>query len=171
MKTKIRKDRRRIRQIANKICARLNSEGYHVMRYDSKYSTYLTVDGGVLCSIRISNHVSKKKNLKYRYNILLDLEGEYVSRCDNFIKYYFGVENLNTFFNLVKCDRNRKINKYGERNYKILIFDTIRDKKNNSQQGFWKLAKTVKNIKNNKEINYYDGIYFSKSLIKAKRQN
>ena len=160
---KKKSDTRRVREIADSLCKRLNSLGYHILRYDAPYSTYLKIDAGVCHSIRISNHKSKKQHLSYRYNIMISgiLDGDYVAKDNKgCTKYYAREESVKKIISLIESNRFNYINRYGKFNYYSLVLNNLKDNKDN-KNGFWFKAKTVFSI-NSKAIEYKDEVYIKR---------
>lgn len=55
----------------------LRENNFHILKHKSRSSKsiYYKFDGGVAFSLRISDHPSPKKHLRYRYVLLTDREG------------------------------------------------------------------------------------------------
>lgn len=148
-------DTKKVRRIADYLSENLNNLGYHILRYDAPYSTYLKIDGGLCHSIRISNHKSKKTNLYYRYNIMITgvLDNDYVSRnSDGLIKYYAREESTSKIIMLIETNRRNRIKKYGRMNYYSYVLEHLENNENN-KYGFWAKAKTAY-LSNNNTIEY-----------------
>lgn len=132
----------KVDKLANVLCKELKRLGFivHMYKAYSTESVYIKLDYGVCNSIRISNHCGKKY-LKYRYNIGNDVVC-YEKRIDEFERYYYPSKDYLKLIEKIINDRDEKINKYGEYNYKKFMDRNKEDIPN--QKGFWSQAIEVK---------------------------
>jgi len=129
--------------LADNIIARLKLHGIVIHRYDaiSTNSVYLKLDHGVCNSIRISDHKGKK-HLSYRYNILTCCP-HVVKTYDenNYIRYYFPINEVDLLITKILFDRTIKLDKYGLIRYRSYMF--LNGYEGSKKRGFWQEAKIV----------------------------
>lgn len=160
-----------VREAADYICKKLNGQGFHILRYDPPYSSYIKIDGGLCNTIRVSAHGSSKEHLSYRYNVLVGLDENYSEVCDKgYTKHFITSDKkeLDSLINSINNKRTNSIKKYGELNYLSYVLNALKDNKDNTS-GFWSKAKTLRNT-NNKKYDYSEGIVLTKKLKNAKNQ-
>lgn len=162
-KAKIKQDRIAIRKLADSICKTMYNYGFHVLRYDDQFSTYLKLDGGLGHSIRISNHKASKDYLSYRYNIMIDcLDNDYVTKDSRgYVKYYARAESVFKIINMIAGVKQDNIKKYGELNYYTFVLKKVRENKMHTTM-FWSKAKTLRHIDRNKLV--YENCIWEKPL-------
>jgi len=125
--------------VVDKIINTLKQHGIIIQRYDSitSNSIYLKLDYGVLKSIRISDHPSKK-HLHYRYNLQRDL---ITSRYDKRTKrFFYPTADVDRMLQQILSDRNDKKQRFGA-NYDRYMMENIRD--NGHKQGFWSESQII----------------------------
>ena len=73
----------------------LKSHGIMVHKYESKSSSsvYLKLDGGLVGSVRFSDHKGKEQ-YSYMFNMLLDMVGTRTERQGAYVRHYYGPANL-----------------------------------------------------------------------------
>lgn len=122
-KLKLKEQRTYLEGIANTITEYVKSFGIHVLRYDAitTESIYLKFDYGMSGSLRISAH-NGKKDLRYTFNILKDLESPYIEKNiasnGSDISMYFYPDYLykNVAIDIVRY-KDYRMQKYGNRKY------------------------------------------------------
>ena len=125
-------------EVADILGRYLKSKGFVVQRYDSysSKSIYLKLDYGVCNSIRISDHRGKK-HLSYKYNI-----GSNIMKCrvenGRHTRFYYPMDQGNELIKKIIKHKNRKLEKYGQANYKRYMERSRRE--NAANQGFWQKA-------------------------------
>lgn len=131
---------KQIKDIADKLVSALGRKGFIIQRYDAfkTDSVYLKLDYGVCNSIRISDH-SGKRNLQYRYNVLIGGELNIIE--DVYIRYFYNEDTLKELYYQILLDKKIKVDKYGQRKYQSLMVKNQQDNKN--KKGFWKESKVV----------------------------
>lgn len=127
--------------ITKLICNILLNENFIIQRYLSKTtnSIYLKLDYGVCNSIRISDHPGKK-NLHYRYNVIIGGEDTIIDD-DGYTRFYYNENSIHDMIQQIRFDRCLKIDTYGNDNYGKFMrknyVEHINDK------GFWSDAEFV----------------------------
>lgn len=126
-------------QLAERIIKKLKLKGVNVLRYDSRSSRsiYLKFDYGMAFSLRISDHPSRKKHLKYRYNLLTSNDKVRIPRSDK--RYYYRPSQLSNLLYKILKERQKKQAKYGNKYHEFMAINKLNlgDCKN----GFWKSCK------------------------------
>lgn len=130
-----------IKRAAEYLVAKLKENGITVMRYDAytSSSVYLKLDDGVIGTLRISDHKSKK-GLRYKYNLI---KGSQLRKHDakGVTRYYFPFREIELLVEKILYDRRVLFNKYNESNY--IRFMEMNRERGKEQKGFWQQAKYV----------------------------
>ena len=128
-----------MRHIADDIVRRLKAEGITVQRYDAmtSKSVYLKLDYGVLKTVRISDHKSKK-HLLYRYNLGDDVRTRRYDRATQ--RFFYPIHDVDGMVRQILRDRDDKRRRYGN-DYDAFMQDNIRT--NQHRKGFWSDARIV----------------------------
>lgn len=128
--------------IAEQVIKAVKAQGVVVQRYDSysSNSIYLKFDYGVLNSLRISDHQSKK-DLAYRYNILYGIKKSHINKHKGFDRFFSPVKETQMMIDKILYDRRVKLLNYGWTNYVTYMENNIND--NKDAQGFWAQAELV----------------------------
>lgn len=126
--------------IVDTLIKHLKDEGIHLQYYKSLTSNshYLKLDYGVLKTIRISDHQSKK-HLKYRYNIQSNLQRNRYDKASK--RFFYPFSDLDKMIEQILSDRNDKITSYGVDKYMHFMNENIKD--NRHKFGFWKDSKII----------------------------
>jgi len=125
--------------IIDMIINTLKQHGIVIQRYNSitSNSVYLKLDYGVLKSIRISDHPSKK-HLHYRYNLQRDLSKNRYDKATK--RFFYPVSDVDKMIQQILSDRNDKKKRFGA-NYERYMMENIRD--NGHKKGFWSDAEII----------------------------
>lgn len=130
-----------IQQAAHFIIDKCERAGIAVMRYDARRtgSIYLKFDDGIIGSMRISDHPSRKR-LKYKYNLVLDSKRiKRTAGCHT--SYYSGLDDTQWLWRQLSKNYTTHRNRLGSEVYRKLM------KKNRETadrtKGFWASAKYV----------------------------
>lgn len=128
-------------EVADEVVSRVKQAGVSVLRYDSVAygSVYLKFDYGMGNSLRIADHESKKKHLKYRYNLLMDCERMYMVE-DKYDRFYYGPRHIDRLVSDILDNILQRKDFYGLTDYYMQVNKMIRD---NQQNLFWKKAREV----------------------------
>ena len=104
-------------KVSNKIISILKNEGIRIDRYYARTtkSIYLKLDYGVCGGVRISDHEGK---YPYRYNVIKKYKGNKQYMDNGHLRLYYNYENTNDLINDIKIHKKRKLEMYGENNYK-----------------------------------------------------
>lgn len=121
---------------------KLISDGYAIQRYDafSSNSVYLKIDYGVCGTIRISDHNSHKKDLKYRYNVNISEKAERRILKD---RKYYG-DAYRAFYKLLSDIRKRRksmLSRYGGKRYDEFMHKNYET--GIRTRGFWQESKII----------------------------
>lgn len=100
----------------------------------STNSVYLKFDFGVANSLRISDH-DGKQGLNYKFNLLLNNDKPRVS-VNHYNRYYFGRSEIDDLVKMIISEKDARLERYTERNYKRYMDNNRLDNVNSS--GFWK---------------------------------
>lgn len=124
---------------AQQVIDELKSHGIIIQRYDSvtSASIYLKLDYGVLKSIRISDHPSKK-HLHYRYNLQSDLSNNRYDRSQQ--RFFYPLHDIQSMIRQILSDRNDKKSRYGNQ-YNAYMMQNIQQ--NGHKKGFWSESEIV----------------------------
>lgn len=132
-----------IKETAEYVIRKLLKEGFKIQRYDSfsTNSIYIKLDYGIGNSIRISDHKGKK-HLQYRYNLLSNYSGmEKQKSPEGWDRYYYHLGNARKMIKDIIREKETKIKRYGEVQYKKYMDSNYTDNKHN--QGFWSQCKEI----------------------------
>ena len=133
-----------VNEAAEYLIERLKELGFHVLRLDAvtTSSIYLKVDYGLCHSIRVGDHKGKKK-YKYRYNVDISRKARGYSKNEGLIRHFFtgNKKDLDQLIRLVQENKQRIVQKYGERNYNKYM--AMRVAENQGSKGFWTKAVEV----------------------------
>lgn len=127
--------------VADYIVKTLKSYGVVIQRYDALTtdSIYLKFDFGVANSMRIGNH--RGKPYPYRFMIRTDKKNHQVVQNKKYASYVYSYDKTNTCLRQVLADRQKKIDRYGLKNY-TKIMDKNKGKIG-QEKGFWSSSKLV----------------------------
>lgn len=128
--------------LARKIIRALKKQGAVIHRYDasSSNSIYLKIDSGICGSIRISDHMGKRK-MNYRYNLLTNIETT-SSMKDPFERFFYPAEQVDLMIAEIIRYRELKMAEYhGAWFYKAAVQGKAF--KHRKQPGFWEKASIV----------------------------
>ncbi len=131
-------DMKEIQKAADQLICALKKENFVIHRYESfsTNSIYLKLDYGVGNSIRISDHKGKKY-LKYRFN--LEVGRKQINKhmeANGLHRFYYPINQINQLVKDIVKERNKKIKKYGHRNYKTYM-ERNREDNLEKKRGFW----------------------------------
>ena len=95
-----------VQAAASEVIAFCRKNGIIVMRYDSmsSNSVYLRLDEGLLGTIRISDHKSKKR-AKHRYNLLVNGRTYVKHNGDGLTQYFTSLKNIEQLFRRILKER------------------------------------------------------------------
>lgn len=130
------------KEAAKRIIQVLKREGVVIQRYDaySSNSIYLKLDYGMCHTIRISDHMGKKY-LKYRYNILSNLD-EFSVKKGPPVQYFHPMKDVDIVIGNILAAREELI----ARNHGMFIYSQqmkLQRFRNKGNDGFWRQARIV----------------------------
>lgn len=105
-------------EVFRRIVEELKKYNFVISTYHS-YTTssiYIKLDYGVANGIRIADHKGKKK-YKYRYNVMNDLEADYMEKDGGYERFYYRPKHIGKMINKIVTDKEEKMKKYGIGNY------------------------------------------------------
>ena len=128
-----------INRAAQQVIDELKSHGIIIQRYDSVISNsiYIKLDYGVLKSIRIGDHPSKK-HLHYRYNLQTDLTNNRYDQSQQ--RFFYPIHDIQSMIRQILSDRSDKKSRYGNQ-YDAYMMQNIQQ--NGQKKGFWSESKIV----------------------------
>lgn len=131
-----------IQETVSVLVKRLKEEGFILQKLDAvtTNSVYIKLDYGVGNSIRISDHEGKKY-LKYRYNVLTNVNKEYECFQDGFARYYFPPDKIENLIKMAVDKRDFMLDKYGKTSYEL--FMERNQEQNKESKGFWQTARKI----------------------------
>jgi hypothetical protein len=127
---------------AKRIIQVLKREGVIIQRYDaySSNSIYLKLDYGACHTIRISDHLGKK-HLKYKYNLLSNLD-EFKVKKGPPVQYFHPMSDIDIMIGNILAYRESLIS----RNHGMFIYGQhvkLQKLRNENNSGFWQQAVIV----------------------------
>jgi hypothetical protein len=130
------------KEAAKRIIQVLKREGVIIQRYDaySSNSIYLKLDYGACHTIRISDHLGKK-HLKYRYNLLSNLD-EFKVKKGPPVQYFHPMSDIDIMIGNILAYREALI----ARNHGMFIYGQhvkLQKFRNENNSGFWQQAVIV----------------------------
>lgn len=130
------------KEAAKRIIKALKREGVIIQRYDaySSNSIYLKLDYGACYTIRISDHLGKK-HLKYRYNLLSNLD-EFKVKKGPPVQYFHPMSDIDILIGNIIAYRQDLI----ARNHGMFIYNQhikLQRLRNENNSGFWREAVIV----------------------------
>jgi hypothetical protein len=127
---------------AKRIIQVLKREGVIIQRYDaySSNSIYLKLDYGACHTIRISDHLGKK-HLKYRYNLLSNID-EFKVKKGPPVQYFHPMSDIDIMVGNILAYREELV----ARNHGMFIYGQhvkLQKLRNENNSGFWQQAVIV----------------------------
>lgn len=121
-------------QLVNYIIQKLKEHNITIQKYKSitTNSVYLKLDYGVLKSIRISDHKSKK-HLHYRYNLQSNIRQSFYDRTNK--RFFYTNKDVDVMLKQILSDRHDKMTRY---KHKYMEYMNQNLKSNRHRNGFWK---------------------------------
>lgn len=134
-----------VEETAAAIIAQCRKHGIVVLRYDSvsSCSIYLRLDEGVLGTVRISDHKSKKRG-KHRYNLLVNGRTYVKNHNNGFTEYHTSLDNVGQMFRRVLKEREFLKKTYLPFRYKHYMRVNQSDSVKSTH--FWRRAQYVQKV-------------------------